>query len=58
MVYVCVRTEKLSLISKLESEYSDVSKEEADTFTAGQVLRDEVTARQEDETTDDLLMDI
>ncbi|KAK7091978.1 hypothetical protein V1264_009592 [Littorina saxatilis] len=50
--------EKQCLVSKMECEESDISKEEADTFMAGEVKKEEATPQQEETTADDLLADL
>ncbi|XP_076457066.1 X-ray repair cross-complementing protein 5-like [Babylonia areolata] len=50
--------EKQGLISKVECEESEFSKEEADTFIADEVKKEEAAPAQEEETADDLLADL
>lgn len=50
--------EKQSLITKVECEDSGVTKEEAEQFTAGEMKEETESKSQEEETTDDLLMDL
>lgn len=49
---------KQGLISKPECEDSSITKQEAETFLAGEVKKEEAAPQKEEETTDDLLMDL